>query len=90
MMAAPTRIESEARVSILGFNILIHEAEEGETGYWGEVLELPGCLSQGETLDELRMNMHEAIEAVLDHSMARTSDPASHFRVWPHMTTGTA
>ena len=50
------------------FTVLIHEAEEGETGYWGEVIELPGCVSQGETIAELKVNIQEAIEAVLQHS----------------------
>ena len=45
------------------FTVRVHEAEEG--GYWGEVLELPGCASQGETLDELKDNIVEAIEACL-------------------------
>lgn len=45
------------------YNVIVHEAEEG--GYWGEVLELPGCVSQGETLEEFRHNIREAIEAVL-------------------------
>lgn len=45
------------------FTVLVHEAEEG--GYWAEVPELPGCFSQGETLDELRRNVAEAIEACL-------------------------
>ena len=43
--------------------IVIHEAEEG--GYWGEVPALPGCVSQGETIDELLCNLHEAIEGYL-------------------------
>jgi predicted RNase H-like HicB family nuclease len=38
--------------------IVVHEAEEG--GYWAEVPALPGCVSQGETLDELRANVREA------------------------------
>ena len=46
------------------FQVVAHEAEEG--GYWGEVIGLPGCVSQGETLDELQTNMREAIEAVLE------------------------
>ena len=50
------------------FTVLVHEAEEGETGYWGEVIELPGCVSQGETIAELKVNIQEAIEAVLQHS----------------------
>ena len=43
--------------------IIVHEAEEG--GYWAEVPALPGCVSQGETMEELLSNIHEAIELVL-------------------------
>ena len=46
------------------YRIVVHEAEEG--GYWGEVLGLPGCVSQGESEDELIINMREALEAVLE------------------------
>ncbi len=38
----------------------IHEAEEG--GYWAEVPALPGCLTQGETLDEIIENIDDAIQ----------------------------
>ncbi len=65
--------DSTLRIDLLGFTVLIHEAEEGETGYWGEVLEMPGCVSQGETLAELRANMREAIEAVSNYSTTRVS-----------------
>lgn len=43
--------------------ILVHEAEEG--GYWAEVPAIPGCVSQGETLEELDDNIREAIEGCL-------------------------
>ena len=43
--------------------VLIHTAEEG--GYWAEVPALPGCVSQGETMDEVRTNIREAIEGWL-------------------------
>ena len=43
--------------------IVVHEAEEG--GFWAEVPAIPGCASQGETLDELLRNIHEAIEGCL-------------------------
>ena len=43
--------------------VLIHTAEEG--GYWAEVPALPGCVSQGETMDEMRTNIREAIEGWL-------------------------
>jgi len=44
-------------------NVLIYKAEEG--GYWGEVPALPGCVSQGETMDEVHKNIREAIEGWL-------------------------
>jgi predicted RNase H-like HicB family nuclease len=43
--------------------VLIHSADEG--GFWAEVPALPGCVSQGETMDELRSNVREAIEGWL-------------------------
>ena len=42
---------------------LIHNAEEG--GFWAEVPALPGCVTQGETLEELHANIREAIEGWL-------------------------
>jgi len=42
---------------------IIHEAEEG--GFWGEVPALPGCVSQGETLEEITRNLREAVEGWL-------------------------
>jgi predicted RNase H-like HicB family nuclease len=40
--------------------------EKGEDGYYiGSVLELKGCHSQGETIDELLSNIKEAIELYL-------------------------
>ena len=41
----------------------VHEAEEG--GFWAEVPAIPGCATQGETMDELMRNLHEAIEGCL-------------------------
>ena len=45
------------------YTILIHQAEEG--GFWSEIPALPGCYSQGETIDETLRNTKEAIEAHL-------------------------
>jgi predicted RNase H-like HicB family nuclease len=39
---------------------IIHEAEEG--GYWAEVPSLPGCVTQADNMEELRKNLHEAVE----------------------------
>lgn len=44
--------------------IIVHKAEEG--GFWAEVPALPGCVSQGETMDEIRDNIREAIELWLE------------------------
>ena len=46
------------------FHILIEQDEDG--GYIGRVPELPGCLSQGDSLDELIKNIKEAIELCLE------------------------
>jgi len=43
--------------------IIVHEAEEG--GYWAEVPALPGCATQGESLEELIANLYEAVEGWL-------------------------
>ncbi len=45
------------------FKIHIHQAEEG--GYWGEVPALPGCFTQGETVDDLLANAEDAIHVYL-------------------------
>ncbi len=45
------------------FKIVIHEAEEG--GYWANVPALPGCVSEGKTMDEMLANIRDAIECYL-------------------------
>lgn len=42
---------------------IIHEAEEG--GYWAEVPSLLGCVTEGDTMEELEVNLREAIELYL-------------------------
>jgi predicted RNase H-like HicB family nuclease len=39
-------------------------------GYIGFVEELPGANTQGETLDEARTNLHEAVQLVLESNRA--------------------
>lgn len=46
------------------FTVVIQKAPEG--GYSGRCLELPGAISEGQTLEELKANMTEAIELVLE------------------------
>lgn len=51
------------------FTAVFQPAEEG--GYVAWVEELPGANSQGETLDEARENLREAIELILDVNRER-------------------
>jgi predicted RNase H-like HicB family nuclease len=46
------------------FAVVIHPEPTG--GFWGEVPALPGCYSQGETVDELLTNLREAIAVTLE------------------------
>jgi predicted RNase H-like HicB family nuclease len=48
--------------------VVVHEAEEG--GFWAEVPAIPGCATQGETMDELMANLREAIEGCLSVDVA--------------------
>lgn len=43
--------------------VVVHDAEEG--GYWAEVPSIPGCMTQGETFEELLQHLYEAVEACL-------------------------
>jgi predicted RNase H-like HicB family nuclease len=54
--------------------VIIHEAEEG--GFWAEVPAIPGCATQGETMEELIANVHEAVEGCLsvDVQLANMDD----------------
>lgn len=44
-------------------NVIVHEAGEG--GYWAEAPAIPGCATQGETMDELLTNVREAVAGCL-------------------------
>ena len=58
------------------YTVILHDAEEG--GYWVEVPALPGCFSQGETVDETLANARDAIrshiEALREEKLAVPSD----------------
>lgn len=41
----------------------IYKAEEG--GYWAKVPAIPGCVSQGETIAEVKANIRDALEGCL-------------------------
>jgi predicted RNase H-like HicB family nuclease len=51
------------------YHILTNPSPEG--GFTGQCMELPGAISEGETLEELTKNMREAIDLVLESIQAQ-------------------
>ncbi|MEG3851164.1 type II toxin-antitoxin system HicB family antitoxin [Microcoleus sp. herbarium19] len=48
---------------------IIHPAEEG--GYWAEVPALPGCITEGDTMEEVMANLKDAMVGWLDVANSR-------------------
>jgi predicted RNase H-like HicB family nuclease len=61
------------------YAVVIHEEPEG--GFWAEVPALPGCYSQGESIEELLENVREAISGVLEVMEAQGSKPESNIQI---------
>jgi predicted RNase H-like HicB family nuclease len=64
---------------VQNYAVVIHEDPEG--GFWAEVPALPGCYSQGETVDELRHNICEAIAGVLGVLREQGREPDSNIQI---------
>lgn len=56
------------RVAVLDYNVIFQEEKAGGYSVW--VPDLPGCASQGETLDEAKKNIEEAIQLYLEDAPA--------------------
>lgn len=56
----------------LTLTAIFEEAEEG--GFIGYVAELPGANTQGETIEEVRENLSEAIELILNANREECKD----------------
>jgi predicted RNase H-like HicB family nuclease len=56
------------------YKVVIHKAEEG--GYWAEAPAVQGCFSQGETIDGVMKNIHEALVACLE-TLAEMGHPVT-------------
>jgi len=46
------------------YSVVVHKAEKG--GFWVEVPALPGCYSQGETVEDTLENVRESIDLYLE------------------------
>jgi len=53
--------------------VIIHPDPEG--GFWAEVPGFPGCVSEGDSLEEVRANIKEAFEGVFEVLQDRGPDP---------------
>jgi predicted RNase H-like HicB family nuclease len=47
----------------MNIKAIVHHAEEG--GYWAEVPALPGCITEGDSMEEVMANLKDAIEGWL-------------------------
>jgi predicted RNase H-like HicB family nuclease len=61
------------------YAVVIHEDPEG--GFWGEVPALPGCYSQGDTIDELKENIREAIAGVIEVLREQGQEPDANIQI---------
>jgi len=51
---------------------IIHKCRAPETGYWAEVPSLPGCVTQGETLEEVKAMLSDAVSGWLQAAKVGT------------------
>lgn len=52
-------------------------------GFYGSCLELKGCRSEGETIEELKDNFKEALDLYLDEPDAHTAFPLPDAKIQP-------
>lgn len=62
------------------FTAVFEEAEEG--GYVAFVEELPGAITQGETIEEARENLKEAISLMLEVNRERALEGHDEERIF--------
>jgi predicted RNase H-like HicB family nuclease len=61
------------------FTAVFERADEG--GYVAFVEEVPGAISQGETLDEARENLREALALILEVNRENALDGVNESRI---------
>lgn len=68
------------REKVLQFKVIIEQDEDG--WFVADVPELPGCHTQGKTLEQVRERIKEAIELVLESDVeakkSKLSSPQPH------------
>ena len=61
------------------FKVVVHPEPEG--GFWGEVPSLPGCYSQGDTVEQLMENLREAASGYLEVMREEGRQPQPEIQV---------
>jgi len=56
-------------IDVMRLKVLVHSSEDG--GFWAEVPALPGCVSEGDNLDQTLNNIREAAEGWLEVAAER-------------------
>ncbi len=54
----------------MNFNAIIEKSDDGY--YVGQVQEVPEAIAQGKTIDELKANLTEALQLVMEHRREET------------------
>lgn len=67
-------------IRLANLTATVYPAEEG--GYWAEVADLPGCITEADTLDELVINLNEAIEGWLSVQLSTTKTCGRAYNVF--------
>ena len=55
-------------MSMTFYPAVFHKADQSEKGYWVEVPDLPGCFSQGDSMEEAFKEVQEAVGLYLDEN----------------------
>ena len=63
----------------MNFKVVVHPEPSG--GYWGEIPALAGCYSQGETMEELVVNLREAATGYLEVWRAEGRTPGPEVQI---------
>lgn len=57
-------------------------SQEEDKSFYAEVVELPGCFSSGETIEELQKNVKEAIQCYLEWMQKDIEKETVSFDYW--------
>ena len=60
------------------YTVVVHRGETpNELAFGAEVVELPGCFTTGNSLDELEINLHEAVTLYREGCEEKYPEPTS-------------